>query len=599
MTRPFFIVASALLLLSTGCIKRQVWPSLGGPRAVDTGVPVTFGSEDPSAPELTYEFGDGSPPQTGKLIRHAYARAGSYQVFALHEGQPVDGVLLTAVPRRITRAMPEAIHGAIFLRKVKGNLDPFVDFFERLAGAEAAQAFVEENPLVELGMELSAGQGALAERGIDPEEGLGMFSVPGFEGSVALIGVTEGEKALQSLETQLTRAGTPAWTGSDQTTRVRLKDGREAALFLDRGYLYVALPDTPAPPSEFADPPEDELARDTGMNHTDFTPAVDAVKKAHPLGFEGTGTLAGLEDGIAPGNLYVYAQTQAELAAKEQGAFLSFTFKQAEASVDGFVRAKTVPWSGRPKASFFKALPRGPVAALSASIPPEELATFFFGAPGSEQRVNAANKAKSAGIEFEALLSSLTGDLSAALYFDARAFYTAMAKAQSPRPLPRGSAFLTAGLKDPAAFARFLDALSEGAPFEVKREAQEGNTRYQGVAEGQPFEINVGKDELRLEAGEDASWRGSSELGEQLHARYGADAFGPGHLSVMVDVAQLREELSVTPTVAGVPAGKMQLFQSFAYSFLEQLPPVDQAFLDVAAVQGGAKLRGRVVLRGQ
>ncbi|MFL5318678.1 MAG: PKD domain-containing protein [Myxococcaceae bacterium] len=590
------LILAAVVL--PGCIVRQVRPSLGGPRDVDTGVPVTFGSDAEGAPEYSYDFGDGSPLEKGKLVRHAYNREGRYQVYALREDQqPVDGVVLTAVPRKVTRALPEKLQGAIFLKKLGGNLDPLIDFLEKLAGAEAAQGFIENNPLVELGLELSAGQGALSDRGIDPDEGMGMFSVPSFDGQVALIGVTDGDKALNALVASLTKGSTRAWSGNDGTTRLLLKDGREAALFVDRGYLYLAIPESPPVPSEFSEPPEDEIARESGMNRTDFTPALDAVKKAHPLGFEGTGTLVGLSDKVKDGTLYVYAQTQKDVPQAEQGAFLSLFIHPMQLNVDGFVRMKGRPWSGAQSGKLFSAMPEKPVAAVTVSVPPEELATFFFGKKGSDERNQTAAKARSAGIAFEELLASLTGKLEAAAYFDARAFYAALAKGEQPRPVPKGTLLVSAGVNDPQSFANFLELLARDSGEELQRSEGPDGAHYRGVAKEQPFDIALSKDQLSVNAGEPIDGRQSVDLGAQLRDRFGPESFSPGHLSAMVDVAELRAEVNALPELPGVPKGKLQLFQSFALALLSELPPVDVVFVDVEAVEQGAKLRGQLVLR--
>lgn len=597
MTKSAHVVLIAsLLCLSAGCI-RQIRPSLGGDRNVDTGVPVTLGSEHPDAPELTYDFGDGTPPKTGKLVRHAYSQAGRYRVFALDEGKPLEAVIFTAVPRRVTRALPPTTNGAIFFRQIEGNLDVAIDFIEKLLGSEAAQNFIESSPLIEMGMELTASH-TLKDRGIDGEEGLGVFTINEFPGTVALIGVIDGEKALAALVQVITRGGSPAYSGNDGTTRVRLRDGREAALLIDRGYLYLIVPDAPAPDPRFADAPPDELARDTGLNKTDFTPVLNALKSGHALGFEGTGALNGLEDKVQPGNAYLYMSVDKAAKTTEQGAFASFQMKPERLDVDGFYRSKR-PWGVRQTSALplLQKVPKGALAAITLSVPPNELANFFFGAPGSEARTKATAKAQRGGIPFEELLAALTGDLFASIYFDAKAAMTAMAKSPNPTPQFKGSLVAEAGLNDGAAFEKFLEVFLKDPSLRLQRVKEAGFVRYSGVVEGQPVDVALTANKMQVSGGEPVSARGTEDLGARLRQEFGADAFGPGHLSVAIFTSQLRAELAQVKEIAGVPEGKVEMFKAFAEAMLSQLPPVDVLFVDVSSTEGGARVKGRILLR--
>lgn len=594
--RSLVVAAAALLLLSTGCF-RTVRQSLGGDRQVDTGVPATFGSEHPDAATLTYDFGDGTPPQTGKLVKHAYAQPGRYRVVSLDGNTPVDAVVFTAVPRRVTRALPEKTNGVIFFRKLEGNLDAAVDFIEKLLGADAAQGFVEASPLVELGMELSASH-TLHERGVDGEEGLGVFTLNEFKGTIALIGVTDGQKALSALVQLITRGGSKSWSGNDDTTRVRLRDGREAALLLDRGYLYLMVPDAPAPDAEFSDAFPDDVARDSGMNKTDFSPAITAIKSADALGLEGTGTLANLEDKVSAGNAYLYMNLDKTGQVNQQGTFASFQMRDNHMDVDGFIRSKR-PWGARQTASLelLSRIPKGGLAAFSLSVPPEELATFFFGEPGGEQRTNAAQRLARSGVDFEALLSALTGDVAGALYFDAKAAMLAMAKAASPAPQFKGTLLTEAGITDAAALEKLFEALLKDSPVPVKRTKEAGFVRYNGVVEAQAVDVSLTKDKLTLKAGEKLSDAGLEDIGAQLRQQFGAETFGPGHLSAVVFVGKLREELAAVNELPGVPQAKVEMFKAFADAMLSQFPPIDVLFVDVSSAEGGAQVKGRVGLR--
>src|ERR1044071_8785588 len=100
----FCVVVVALV--GTGC-HRVARPEAGGDRTVEAGGPGGFGSEAPDAAVVTWDFGDGSPPQQGGRVSHAFARAGAYTVRALEKDKK-DEVLasatVTVVPRPLLRA---------------------------------------------------------------------------------------------------------------------------------------------------------------------------------------------------------------------------------------------------------------------------------------------------------------------------------------------------------------------------------------------------------------------------------------------------------------------------------------------------------------
>jgi hypothetical protein len=82
-----------------------------------------------------------------------------------------------------------------------------------------------------------------------------------------------------------------------------------------------------------------------------------------------------------------------------------------------------------------------------------------------------------------------------------------------------------------------------------------------------------------------------------LRERFGTGAFGPSHLSLMVDLGRLRAELDAPEQVPGVPPAQLSAAKAFGGAFLDQVTPFDHAFMDFAPEEGGARLRGRVVLR--
>jgi hypothetical protein len=590
----------SLFLAFAACV-RVPPPDLGAPRDVDTGVPVSFGERKEGAPALEWDFGDGSPRVTAPAASHAFDRAGSYVVTARHEGRALSSVTLTALPRSFERALPASAGSALYLRRADAALERAVDFTERAFGRSISARIVSGNPFVQLALELStpAASGTAA----DPEEGLGVFTLPAFPGTIGLYGVTDGARALGLAVEVLSRdGGGPSWPGADGSTRVRIADGREAALLVDRGYLFVAIPELPKPPPEFADPPEDAPARDTGTNVTDFAPVVDAVRGSPAAGLEGTGLFTGVAAEAREGPVLLYSQTKQEGAATGQGAFASFSADKLRAGFTAYVRGKSLPVAAAARHRLFEgAVPAGPVGVIGLSVPPQDFVSFIFGEPGSDQRQRAALEAQGLGLPFEEMLGAFTGEFAGLAWADVPDMFRRMGDPKSeegPRPSPRGTMWLEAGLKDAAPVVVLLDALAAGPESGLERsQPMPGTFRYRGKLGTRDASLEVTKDRARFELGPGVADRPTEELLARLRVKYGHGFLGEGHLSAAVDLGQLRRELEATTSVRGLSPVKLQLLKSFAAKVLDGLPPVDDLFVDAWGEEGGVRVRGRVDLR--
>ncbi|MFP2933286.1 PKD domain-containing protein [Pyxidicoccus sp. 3LG] len=205
--RPFPLVAFLLLTVAgglggSGC-RRAVRPDLGQDRAVEAGVPVELGSREEGAAAVTWELGDGTPPQEAARLSHAFARPGAYTVRALHEGEEVGRVQLTVVPRPVLRAVPAEAQTVLWVPQLRGSVESLVDFYERLIGPENARRSLEEAPLVSLLLRSLDGGPSV----VDPDEGFGFFLLPEFDGVVALLGIQEPDEALDAVVRELEAAG--------------------------------------------------------------------------------------------------------------------------------------------------------------------------------------------------------------------------------------------------------------------------------------------------------------------------------------------------------------------------------------------------------
>lgn len=183
-------------------------------------------------------------------------------------------------------------------------------------------------------------------------------------------------------------------------------------------------------------------------------------------------------------------------------------------------------------------------------------------------------------------------------YFDAAAFYRNFIL--NKRPDVRGTVLVDAGLTRSGPVVEALSKWLQSSGTVRLETRQEGNvTRFRGRAMEQPVLLSVAPERATLQLGETLERRPRGDVGAALLKRFGAGAFEPGHVSLMLDLGQLREELEAPGEVPGVPQGQLSAAKAFGGAFLDQLTPLDHVFLDFTPDEGGGRLKGRVVLRPQ
>lgn len=587
----------ALVLTASGC-RRAVRPELGGDRTVEAGVPATFGSAQADAPAVDWDFGDGQRA-SGARVTHAFARSGSFTVRALHEGKEVGRAVLTVEPRPLLRAIPSDANMVLYVPRLRGNVEPMVSFYEQLIGPDNARRTLEGAPFVGLVLEsLTEGAGPGV---VDPEEGLGFFMVPAFDGVVGLLGVTEPEAAMDAAVREFEAAGHSVQRGADGLARIQTPDGTPVFLFVDRGYLYLAMPETETPSGATTQvegvPPPSEPP--TGSR--DVAVARQVVEGLQGPGLSEAPLLQELRPKVAEGNVYLFSRpTDPQAPGGVRGVLASMKAQQARAELDGFVSTEKALFQGLrgPDSALLSQAPQGPVAAAMFSVPPEELAKLVFGAPGSEQRMRTAEKLRAQGLDAEALLSALRGDVALLAYFDAAAFYRNFIV--NKRPDVRGTVLMEAGLTRSGPVVEALSKWLQTSGNLRLETRQEGNvTRFRGRVMEQPMVLSVAPERATLQLGEPLERRPRGDVGAALLKRFGAGAFEPGHVSLMLDLGQLREELEAPGEVPGVPQGQLSAAKAFGGAFLDQLTPLDHVFMDFTPDEGGGRLKGRVVLRPQ
>jgi hypothetical protein len=576
----------AVALGGSGC-PRAARPELGPDRTVEAGVETEFGSTQQGAPVVSWDFGDGTPPaQAQAHVSHAFARSGSYTVRGLDGSTEVGRAQLTVVPRPVLRAIPAEASVAIYLPQLKGAVEPLVGFYEQLVGEATARRQLEGAPFLPMLLQSVKGDSHL----LDPEEGFGLFSLPSFEGTVALVGVTDGPAALDTVLKEFESEGHKIQRLGKDSARIELAGTEPVTVFLDRGYLYLAM-------SQSETPKEGEPVKALASS-----PDGETLRKA-VVGFTGPGLsesplLAQLRGKVAEGSVYVLGRfPKKEADDGFPGFFSSLRVKEGRAELDGFVAADKPLLKGKPgpKPTLLDKAPLGPVAAAMMSIPPEELSSLLFGAPGSPRRAEALAAWEKEGLDADALLGAVRGDVTLLVYFDAPAFYRNFS--DNKRPEPRGAVLLEAGLVRPEPVVAALTKAFAAGSWSVESSQDKGVTRFRARVLEQPLVVTVAPDRLSLQAGEALDVRPRGNVGAMLQERFGTSSFGPSHFSMMVDMGRLRAEMDAPEQVPGVPQAQLSVAKAFGGAFLDQLTPFDHAFLDFAPEEGGLRLRGRVVLR--
>ena len=594
----------AAMLLGLGCHK-AVKPEAGADRTVETGTPVAFGSEAPGAPAVTWDFGDGSPAHQGPSVSHAFARPGRFAVRALEKDAVLASAQVTVVARPVLRAIPDDAEVAVFFPEVKGNVEPVLDFFSRMLGEEQTRQGLESIPLLSLLLEEVRGEPKL----VNVEQGAGFFSLPGFEGSVALMGVLDTTAAQDAIVKELAASGvTVTQREPDGGALLKRSGGSPMILFADRGYLYLAVPSEPsteAPVTAEAtggsEPVSEPSAPPAGPKELEALRT--RVRSMTGPGLSELPLLTTLRSKVAAGNLQLFARPDSkEVSETFQGAWASLKAQGNEAQLEGWVSSDTSFFKGGRTAgsALLEKAPAGPIAAMTLSLAPEDLSGIAFGQPGSERREKALKslreEEKLDAATAEGLLNAFRGDVSVLAYFDAPAFYKNFIEG-SRKPEPKGTLLLQAGLvlSEPVFTWVTGQLKTRGQSYEVSKE--KGLTRLRSKAFGQPVEMVLTADRLTVQAGEPLGTRAQVNVGSALRERFGAEAFGPGHASLGVDVGRLRQELDAD--VPGVPAQQLPMARALVGTVMEQLPPVERVFMDILPEPGGGRFRIHTLLRSR
>ncbi|WP_426750804.1 PKD domain-containing protein [Myxococcus sp. Y35] len=579
---------------ASGC-RRMVKPDLGQDRTVEAGVPVDFGSQREDATAVTWDLGDGSDAETAPWVSHAFARSGTYTVRALHEGEEVGRVQLTVVPRPVLRAVPASARTVMWLPQLRGHVDRLMDFYARLVGPERAREAVESSPLLPLLLkDLEGGPDAV----VDPDEGFGFFLLPEFDGVVTLLGITEPESAMRSVARELERAGHGVMPRADGSAIVEpAAGGPPMLLFEDRGYLYLAVPDLQDEEDEGA------TVRAQVLAIPDAEVARQAVRDSVGAGISEDPLLTELRAKVADGSMYLFSgqppgsAREGEDAGPLRGFSASLAVMPERVELDGFLSSSTPLFQGAraPASELLKDAVLGPVAAAQLSVPPEELARLAFGAPGSARRERVVASWRREGLDVEALLKALRGDVVLRVYFDIPAFFRNFIR--NKRPDLKGSIVVEAGLSASEPVRALVQKHLEGSSLRYTTQQDSEETLFRTRIREHAVELRIAPERATLLAGESLEGRPRGDVGAELRERFGGEAFSSGHVSAMVDLGRLRADLRAAEKIPGVPNALLGATKALSGALLDQITPLDSGFLDFVPVEGGGRLKGRLSLR--
>lgn len=532
---------------------------------LEAGVPAPFAAQAP----LRWDFGDGTPPEVGSQVAHAFAKAGRYEVKGFDGDALAETVTVLVEPRPVFHAVPPDADLVVALRSLD-ELAPAVDFLERLVGGEATQKLLERFPAFGFAVEQASG----GEGPIDPREGLAAFTWPGRELEVSLVGVVDEAAALRGVGAWLAEHGfSPA--GVAAGLHRYESETRDLDVFVDRGVLYVV-----AAPPRYREP------------------SVQArIQAMHGRGLEADGPTAAALDQLAAGGVVLLARA----APGTSWSFLSLAVKVLgdRAWVTGRAHAKGPLWTA-PKVDGQRLLtqaPLGPVAVASATLEPGALLSLGGLGKGTPRYRELSKALAADGVDVEAALAGFRGAFDAAAYFDVPGFVRSTL-ANDGRPEPQGSLLVEAPVVRSAALERLVDVLAGQGLVGARRQSERGATVWRGTLKARPVEVALTADALFVKSGAPLDAREPADLSAELGARF-EGAFAPGHVSLYFDVGQLRRELLLPRLMDDVDPRRALTAQALAVTFLDRLTQLDSVMLDAAPDAGGAVLRAVVTLRAK
>jgi hypothetical protein len=378
--------------------------------------------------------------------------------------------------------------------------------------------------------------------------------------------VDDDERALGALVARLQERGADvAERTLDGITIATFPDGAPVLAFVDRGYLYAVWPASPL-----------DAARAVGLVRT----SEHGSEKFGASAIEGQLAFR-LTPGIGESD---WQAAQGGFRVAGDGATLS-----------GMILGKKPLWEGKAQVPLVALAPAGPIFVASLGVSPDVLASLALGAKGGERRLRLAAALKAEGVDLERGLAGFTGEAGALVYFDSDAFLKNLVVG-TQKPEPRGAVMVEAGVRDPGAVGGLLRRIVTWLAPQATESGAAPNLSWEGKWLDAAMLLAVSGKSARLTGGTGTEGRPQVELAASLAGRFGG-AFAPGHISLLLDVGQLRRELQAPRLIPGIDPARLVTVQGFASAFLDQLTPLETVVIDLSPDPGGAVLSGRVTLK--
>lgn len=533
--------------------------------------PVEAGLEVPFVADgaRRWDFADGTPNVTAAQTTHAFSKAGRYVVRSFEGESLREQLTLIVSPRAAFHLVPPDARFALIARGLEA-FPPAVDFGERLAGPQSTQAWLDASPLLGWAFEQASAGSSVA----DAREGLATFTWADAEDTrLSVVGITDEPKALEVLKAWLVERGWTFISAVQGLWRYELED-RSLDVFVDRGALYAV---------------------DTPLTHR-LPAAQRRIAAASALGLEADGAVASGLDQLPSGGLVIFSR--APLAMSWQFATFTVRLTEDEAHLEGRLHAAAPLWGAPEKLSGTRLLthaPDGPVLVAAASVPPEALAGVVLGSLGTQPRKALDAELLAQGVDLDRAIAAFAGVFELGVYADVPGFVRSTLAAGG-RPQPQGTLVFEAPVLSPAPVDSLVDALGRRWNLALNRTREPQVALWRGQLAQRPLDVALTAKSLFVKAGSALDEREPVNLSEHLAARF-EGAFTPGHVSVFLDVGQLRRELLQPRMMKDVDPRSAITAQALAVTLLDQLSQLDSALLDVGPAPDGAVVQAVLKLR--
>ncbi len=534
--------------------------------------PVEAGLEVPFAAQAArrWDFGDATAPVIATQTTHAFAKAGRYVVRGFEGESLREELTIIVSPRPAFHLVPPDARFAVIARGLE-DFAPAIDFGERMAGPQSTQTWLDGSPLLGWAFEqASAGTSGW----VDPREGLATFAWADAEDTrLSVVGIVDGPNALASLKAWLLERGWSPIAPVQGLWRFE-QEARALDVFVDRGALYAV--DAPV----------------TGR----LPSAQSRIAAASSQGLETDGVVASALDQLPSGGLVIFSRAPEALSWRFATAAIRIAGDEArlEGHLHGAAPLWTVP-ALPTGVRFLSHAPEGPVLVASASVPAAELAALALGTPGTPRRKQLELELLAQGTDVDRVIASFAGLFELCVYADVPGFIRSTLQANG-RPSPKGTLLFEAPVSPAEPIEAFVDALARRWGLSLSKNREKQLRLWRGAMVGEPLEVALTDKSLFAKVGSAIDEREPVELSRTLGTRF-EGAFGPGHVSVFLDVGQLRRELLQPRLLTDIDPRRALTAQALAVTLLDRLSQLDSALVDLAPAPDGAVIQALLKLR--